>query len=133
MVAPAHIDVLATAAGKLEADERERLEARGDFLANVAAQSTPGEFNRTVRTEVLRLQRGDGLDRLRQQKKATYLKTWIIRPAACGASGASSTRRRVVAFTTVSWQGSISCFTTRRPTPRQAIPSRSNTTSAPSL
>jgi hypothetical protein len=76
-VAAAHIDVLANAAGKLEADERERLAARGDFLANVAAQATPGEFARTVRTEVLRLQRGDGLDRLRQQKKATYLKTWI--------------------------------------------------------
>jgi hypothetical protein len=76
-VAAAHIDVLANASGRLEGDERERLAARGDFLAKTAAQATPGEFARTVRTEVLRLQRGDGLDRLRQQKKATYLKTWV--------------------------------------------------------
>ena len=76
-VAAAHIDVLANAVGRLEADERERLASRGDFLAKIAAQATPGEFARTVRTEVLRLQRGDGLDRLRRQKHGTYPKTWV--------------------------------------------------------
>ncbi len=73
----AHVDVLANAAGKLDADERARLVARGDFLADVAEHATPGEFARTVRAEVLRSQRGDGLDRLLQQKRATYLKTWV--------------------------------------------------------
>ncbi len=76
-VSAAHVDVLATAVGKLEADERARLVARADFLAEVAEHATPGEFARTVRAEVLRSQRGDGLDRLRHQKRATHLKTWV--------------------------------------------------------
>ena len=76
-VSSAHVDVVANAVGKLGADERERFLARADFLAEVAQRSTPGEFARTVRTEVLRSQRGDGLDALRRQKQATYLKTWV--------------------------------------------------------
>ena len=72
-----HVDVIATALGKLDGDERKQFSARGDFLAGVAERSTPGEFARTVRLEVLRVQRGDGLDVLRRQQKATYLKTWI--------------------------------------------------------
>ncbi|MGZ4793214.1 MAG: DUF222 domain-containing protein [Ilumatobacteraceae bacterium] len=73
----AHVDVLANAVGKLEGHERARLVARGDFLADVAEHATPGEFARTVRAEVLRSQRGDGLERLRHQKRATHLKTWV--------------------------------------------------------
>ncbi len=76
-VSVAHVDALASAFGKLDADERERFAARGDFLAGVAERSTPGDFARTVRAEVLRTQRGDGLERLRRQQKATYLKTWV--------------------------------------------------------
>ncbi len=76
-VSVAHVDVLTSAFGKLDAVEQERLAARGDFLADVAQRSTPGHFARTVRAEVLRTQRGDGLERLRRQQKATYLKTWV--------------------------------------------------------
>jgi hypothetical protein len=76
-VSVAHVDVIATAVGKLEAAEQQRLAARGDFLAAVAERSTPGDFARTVRTEILRIQRGDGLETLRRQQRAAYLKTWV--------------------------------------------------------
>jgi hypothetical protein len=76
-VSVAHVDILAAALGKLDGDERHRLESRGDFLIGVAEHATPQEFAKTVRTEVLRLQRGDGLERLRQQKLATFLRTWL--------------------------------------------------------
>ncbi len=75
-VSAAHVDVLVCAVDKLDGDDRQRFLERGDFLAGVAQRSTPGEFARTVRSEVLRSQRGDGLERLRRQKQATYLKTW---------------------------------------------------------
>ncbi len=75
-VSAAHIDVVAGAVNKLDGDDRKRFLARGDFLAGVAQRSTPGEFARTVHTEMLRSQRGDGLARLRRQKQNTYLKTW---------------------------------------------------------
>ena len=76
-VSVAHVDVLTSALGKLAFDDRERFVARGDFLAGAAERSTPGEFARTVRAEVLRTQRADGLERLRSQRKATYLKSWV--------------------------------------------------------
>ena len=76
-VSAAHDDVLVSAVGKLDIQERERFETRGDFLADVARHTTPGEFARTVRAELLRSRQGDGLERLRQQKQATYLKSWV--------------------------------------------------------
>jgi Domain of unknown function (DUF222) len=76
-VSAAHVDVVAGVLGKLEGVERERFEEREGFLAGVAQRTTPGEFARTVRTEMLRCQRGDGLDVLQRQKKATFLKTWV--------------------------------------------------------
>jgi hypothetical protein len=76
-VSVAHIDVVANAVTKLQPVERERFAERGPFLAEAAQRSTPGEFARTVRTELLRCQRGDGLDVLRRQNQATYLKTWF--------------------------------------------------------
>ena len=76
-VSIAHVDVLAGAVRKLDAKDRERFVTRGEFLAGVARQATPGEFARTVRAELLRSKRSDGLDRLRQQKQSTFLKTWV--------------------------------------------------------
>ncbi|MBK5334076.1 MAG: DUF222 domain-containing protein [Ilumatobacteraceae bacterium] len=76
-VSVAHVDVIAAAIGKLEPAERDQFAGRGEFLTAIAERSTPAEFARTVRTEMLRLQRGDGLEVLRRQKQATYLKTWV--------------------------------------------------------
>jgi hypothetical protein len=76
-VSTAHIDVLTTALGKLDKPGRDRFVSREGFLADVAVRATPTEFARTVRAEVVRSQRGDGIDRLQQQKRATLLKTWV--------------------------------------------------------
>ncbi len=76
-VSAAHVDVVASAFAKLDVDDQDRFAARSEFLAGVARRSTPGEFARTVRAEVLRTQRSDGLERLRHQQQATYLKTWV--------------------------------------------------------
>jgi Domain of unknown function (DUF222) len=76
-VSAAHVDVIANAVTKLDSVEQQRFAERGDFLTEVAQRTTPGEFARTVRTEVLRCQRGDGLELLSRQQKATYLKTWV--------------------------------------------------------
>ncbi len=75
-ISVAHVDVLAGPVKKLGGDDRQRFLARGDFLTGVAQRSTPGEFARSVHAEVLRSQRGDGLERLRRQKQNTFLKTW---------------------------------------------------------
>ena len=77
LVSAAHVDVVASAFAKLDDDGQRRFATRGEFLADVARRTTPGEFARTVRAEVLRTQRGDGLERLRRQQQATYLKTWV--------------------------------------------------------
>ncbi len=76
-VSAAHVDVIAHAVTKLDRDELDRFAGRGQILTEIAQRSTPGEFAQTVRTEVLRGQRGNGLEVLRRQKKATYLKTWV--------------------------------------------------------
>ena len=76
-VSAAHVDVIANAVTKLDPAEQARFAQRSEFLAGVAQRSTPDEFARTVRTEILRCQQGDGLDTLRRQKKATYLKSWV--------------------------------------------------------
>lgn len=76
-VSTAHVDVLTNALGKLDGPDRQRFVSRENFLVDVAVRSTPGEFARAVRAEMLRSQRGDGVDRLERQKRATTLKTWV--------------------------------------------------------
>ncbi|HEY0521724.1 MAG TPA: DUF222 domain-containing protein [Ilumatobacteraceae bacterium] len=73
----AHVDVIAGAIGKLDDVEQQLFAQRSEFLAGVAGRTTPPEFARTVRNEMLRCQRGDGVDRLARQQRATYLKTWV--------------------------------------------------------
>jgi Domain of unknown function (DUF222) len=76
-ISAAHVDVIVNAVTKLEPAEQARFAERSEFLARIAARSTPDEFARTVRLEMLRCQHGDGLDTLRRQKKATHLKSWV--------------------------------------------------------
>ena len=76
-VSAAHVDVVASAITKLDPIEQARFTVRDEFLAGVAQRTTPGEFARTVRTEMLRCQRGDGIDLLQRQRNATYLKSWV--------------------------------------------------------
>ena len=74
-----HVDVLARSIAGLDNDTRQRLAERDDFLTEVAMRTTSGEFARTLRTEIRRAQRDDGIDTLQRQRRNTRLRTWVDR------------------------------------------------------
>ncbi len=72
-----HVDELTKAAKKLDAGEqRDELFGRAEALLADAAQSTIGQFRRTLAREVKHIQADDGMERLRRQRRATTLATW---------------------------------------------------------
>ena len=75
----AHVDVVSRAMRQLSPDQRNRLAQRGDVLALAAASLPRDEFARAVRAEVRRIHDDDGIDRLRQQRRNTQLRTWVDR------------------------------------------------------
>jgi len=75
-VAGEHIDALTRAMRTVEPTQRPRLAARADALVAVAAQQTPDEFARRLRSEVRRLSTDDGVDRLHRQRCQTRLATF---------------------------------------------------------
>jgi hypothetical protein len=72
-----HIDAVTRTSKSLDADQRDDLLAAADELADVAASATVDEFRRRLELEAKRLQRGDGMDRLDRQRRATSLRTWV--------------------------------------------------------
>jgi hypothetical protein len=71
-----HIDAVTRTSKSLDADQRDDL-LGGFELAGVAASATVDEFRRRLELEAKRLQRGDGMDRLDRQRRATSLRTWV--------------------------------------------------------
>jgi hypothetical protein len=131
-VSAAHVDVIATAIGKLQLVERERFAERDQFLADVAKRTTPGEFARTVRTEMIRCQRGDGLDVLARQKQATYLKTWFDHATGMWCLHGELDPETGARLHTRLTRTIENCSTTPHHPPPPPTPSTNNTTSAPS-
>jgi Domain of unknown function (DUF222) len=74
-----HVDVLARTVAGLDTDTKQRLANRDHFLTEVAARTTATEFGRTLRDEVRRARRDDGISRLERQRRNTRLRTWIDR------------------------------------------------------
>jgi|GEM_PF-6031956 len=74
-----HVDVLARSIAGLDDDTKLRLAERDDFLTDTATRTTSGEFARTLRTEIRRAQRDDGIDTLQRQRRNTRLRTWVDR------------------------------------------------------
>ena len=74
-----HVDVLARSVAALDYETKQRLAERDDFLTEVAGRTTSAEFARTLRTEIRRAQRDDGIDTLQQQRRNTRLRTWVDR------------------------------------------------------
>jgi hypothetical protein len=72
-----HIDAVTRTSKTLDADQRDDLLAAADELADVAASATVDEFRRRLELEAKRLQRGDGMDRLDRQRRATSLRSWV--------------------------------------------------------
>ncbi|MBK5332736.1 MAG: DUF222 domain-containing protein [Ilumatobacteraceae bacterium] len=74
-----HVDVLARSIASLDKPTRQRLAERDGFLTEIATRTTSGEFARTLRSEIRRAQRDDGIATLQRQRRATRLRTWIDR------------------------------------------------------
>jgi FAD/FMN-containing dehydrogenase len=78
-VGAGHVDVFTRALRRVERAQRPALLAEGDRLVAVAARSTPDELDRTVKATIRRIEAGDGMDRLEQQRRACRLRTWLDR------------------------------------------------------
>ena len=74
-----HVDVLARSVAGLDTQTRQRLAVRDEFLTEIATRTTSGEFARTLRTEIRRAQKDDGIDTLQRQRRNTRLRTWVDR------------------------------------------------------
>jgi hypothetical protein len=76
-VSGGHMDVVGRALRQLEPAQRQALAGRDQWLADLAARTTPDEFEQAVRAEVRRLQADAGVARLARQRRATRLRHWI--------------------------------------------------------
>ena len=78
-VSLAHVDVVARSFTHLDTEERQRITQQGEWLTNVAAHATPDNFGRAMKQAVARLATDDGLGRLEQQRRKTWLRHWVDR------------------------------------------------------
>ena len=74
-----HVDVLARSVAGLDEQTRQRIAGRDEFLTEIATRTTSGEFARTLRTEIRRAQKDDGVATLERQRRNTRLRTWVDR------------------------------------------------------
>jgi len=73
-----HVDVVAGALRQLDTDvQRQTFAGRAAMVVEAARRLTPGELQRRLRDEVRGILADDGLDRYRQQQRATRLRTWV--------------------------------------------------------
>ncbi len=72
-VASGHLDLLTSSLRRLDDGQRATLLADTYRLVTIAANSTPDEFARTLRTEERRLATDDGMSRLERQRAAVRL------------------------------------------------------------
>lgn len=76
-----HLDAVSNALARLEPDQRRLLEAEGEWIAGVAARSTPDELARALALRVRQLSIDDGLSRFERQRRATTLRHWTDPPS----------------------------------------------------
>ncbi len=77
-VTAGHVDAVTRAVRSLDSsDERAELRARVAGLLDVAAAGTVDQFRRRLDQEIRAVRRGDGMDRLERQQRATGLRTWV--------------------------------------------------------
>ena len=74
-----HVDLLARSVAGLDTQTRQRLAERDRYLTEIATRTTSGEFARTLRSEIRRAQRDDGIATLERQRRNTRLRTWVDR------------------------------------------------------
>lgn len=75
-VSAEHVDAVGRALRRLQPDHGAQLTADGERLAQIAARSTPEEFEAHLKREVARLDQREGDVRLARQKRAIRLRSW---------------------------------------------------------
>ncbi|NDG66800.1 MAG: HNH endonuclease [Actinobacteria bacterium] len=78
-VSSAHIDIVARNMNSWSSEERAHISQQSEWLANVAAHSTPDNFSRAMKQAVIRLSSHNELERLEQQRRKTWLRHWVDR------------------------------------------------------
>lgn len=68
-----HADALATAAGKLDDEQRDELFGRDEELAQRAVSETPAQFARTLAKAAAEISLDDGIERSEQQRRSASL------------------------------------------------------------
>ena len=76
-VSGAHVDAMGHALRALEQREREQLRNDQDHLARLATALAPDAFARELRSAVAKLRTDDGMSRLAQQRRNTWLRTRV--------------------------------------------------------
>ena len=75
-VSAEHVDAVGRALRRLQPDHGAQLTADGERLAQIAARSTPEEFEAHLKREVARLDQREGDTLLARQKRAIRLRSW---------------------------------------------------------
>ena len=75
-VSTEHVDAVGRALRRLQPELGAQLTADGERLAQIAARSTPEEFEQHLKREVARLDEREGGQRLARQKRAIRLRSW---------------------------------------------------------
>lgn len=76
-VSIAHIDAAGRAMAHLGNDERAKVAGRADWVNMVARHTSPDNFHRAVRHAVRTIQSADGVSRLEQQRRQSWLRHWV--------------------------------------------------------
>lgn len=72
-----HVSVLTRGVSGLDQQTRQRIADRDQFLTEVASRTNSAEFGRTLRQEIRRAQKDDGIATLQRQRRNTRLRTWV--------------------------------------------------------
>jgi Domain of unknown function (DUF222) len=72
-----HVGVLARSVAGLDTATQQRLAERDGFLTEVASRTTSVDFRRTLRDEIRRAEKDDGIAKLERQRRNTRLRTWV--------------------------------------------------------
>jgi hypothetical protein len=72
-----HVDALTRATKGLDDAQRKQLVDTAEGLVGVAAVATVEQFSRRLRNERKTLLTNDGIDRLKQQRRAVSMRTWV--------------------------------------------------------
>jgi hypothetical protein len=79
LISTAHVDALVRATQQLDSRDKQQLLGQGEWLANIASHASPDNFSRAVKAAVVRMGEDEGVGRLEQQRRRTWLRHWVDR------------------------------------------------------